>query len=99
MEIVKEFVNLLDKRYSLIESKCTKLCLAELLNTSDGKIWHEQTIEPLNKKIVELANEIIKEQNLKCNQQKTIGNVYNNSYLKSVYINYKTQNNIPVYGR
>ena len=79
--IIKKFLKLVNKRDALMEKHCKNQSWAELSNYPEERAWYTETISPLDKQIINIANLIVAKFNLPCKKIKTIAEAYANQSL------------------
>ena len=85
VDAIEVFVNTIDVRDNKMEKHCDGESWAELANYPEERDWYSKNIGTLDDMIVKLANLLIKEKGIPCEEQKDIHDVYENEYLKKLY--------------
>ena len=84
-ELVNKFKELIEFRDNAIESKFGKT-RHDAFNYPENRFWYADKISPIDKEIIEVANNILTTFDSKISPLKTIGDVYINDTLKNIYL-------------
>ena len=90
-ELIDKFKALVDFREKSLEGKFGKN-ISEAFNYPENRFWYADHISPIDKEIIDVANDILTEQTNVEIDLKTIADVFANQTLKNLYLGQPNQN-------